>query len=74
MSFDLSKIVRVVPSEKIPIGFVCNVEYKAKFAESSTVHGLSSILVILDEVGRVSGPHDAFIEAVETTQGAHDET
>lgn len=28
-------------------------------------------LAILDEVGQVRGPHDAFIEAIETAQGAH---
>ena len=37
-----------------------------------TAHGLSQRLAILDEVGQVRGPHDAFIEAIETAQGAHD--
>ena len=27
----------------------------------------------MDEVGQVRGPHDAFIEAIETAQGAHDD-
>ena len=53
------------------IGLVCNVEYKAISAESGTAHGLSPILAILDELGQVRGPHDAFIEAIETAQGAH---
>ena len=30
-------------------------------------------LAILDEVGQARGPHDAFIEAIETAQGAHDD-
>jgi phage terminase large subunit-like protein len=73
LSSDLSKIVRIVPSQKMLIGLVCNVEYKAISAESGTAHGLSPVLAILDEVGQVRGPHDAFIEAIETAQGAHNE-
>jgi len=73
LSPDLSKIVRIVPSQKMLIGLVCNVEYKAISAESGTAHGLSPRLAILDEVGQVRGPHDAFIEAIETAQGAHDD-
>ena len=70
---ELSKIVRIVPSQKRLIGLFCNVEYKAISAESGTAHGLSPRLAILDEVGQVRGPHDAFIEAIETAQGAHDD-
>ena len=73
LSPDLLKIVRIVPSQKMLIGLVCNVEYKAISAESGTAHGLSPRLAILDEVGQVRGPHDAFIEAIETAQGAHDD-
>jgi len=71
LSPELSEIVRIVPSQKKLIGLVCNVEYKAISAESGTAHGLSPVLAILDEVGQVRGPHDAFIEAIETAQGAH---
>ena len=67
----LSQIVRVVPSQKSLIGLVKNVEYKAISAEAGTAHGLSPVLAILDEVGQVRGPSDAFIEAIETAQGAH---
>jgi len=73
LSPDLSKIIRIVPSQKMLIGLVCNVEYRAISAESGTAHGLSPVLAILDEVGQVRGPHDPFIEAIETAQGAHDE-
>ena len=66
LSTELSKIVRIVPSHKMLIGLVCNVEYKAISAESGTAHGYSPSLAILDEVGQVRGPHDAFIEAIET--------
>ena len=34
-------------------------------------HKLSPVLAILDEVGQVRGPHDAFIEASKTAEGAH---
>ena len=53
--------------------FFCNVKYTAISAESGTAHGYSPSLVILDEAGQVRGPHDAFIEAIETAQGAHDD-
>ena len=71
LSPELSKIVRIVPSQKMLVGLICNVEFKAISAESGTAHGLSPVLAILDEVGQVRGPHDAFIEAIETAQGAH---
>ena len=53
------------------MGLICNVEFKAISAESGTAHGLSPALAILDELGQVRGPHDAFVEAIETAQGAH---
>ena len=53
------------------VGLICNVEFKAISAESGTAHGLSPVLAILDEPGQVRGPHDAFVEAIETAQGAH---
>jgi phage terminase large subunit-like protein len=71
LSQQLSEIVRVVPSSKMLIGLVMNVEYKAISAEAGTAHGLSPVLAILDEVGQVRGPQDSFIEAIETAQGAH---
>ena len=69
----LSKIIRIIPSQKSLIGLPMNVEYRAISAEAGTAHGLSPVLAILDEVGQVRGPHDAFIEAIETAQGAHDD-
>lgn len=72
LSPELSKLVKVVPSSKQLIGLPMNVEYKAISAEAGTAHGLSPVLAILDEVGQVRGPTDAFIEAIETAQGAHD--
>lgn len=73
LSPDLAKLVRIVPSTKTLVGLRCNVEYRAISAEAGTAHGLSPILAILDEVGQVRGPYDAFVEAIETAQGAHDQ-
>ena len=72
MSLELSKIVRILPSQKVLIGLVFNVKYKAISAKSGTAHGYSPSLAILDEVEQGRGPNDAFIEAIETAQGAHD--
>lgn len=72
LSPELSKIVKIVPSQKQLIGLPMNVEYKAISAEAGTAHGLSPVLAILDEVGQIKGPADAFVEAIETAQGAHD--
>jgi phage terminase large subunit-like protein len=69
---DLIKIIKPIPSSKTLVGLTMNVEYKAISAEAGTAHGLSPILAILDEVGQVKGPQDAFVEAIETAQGAHD--
>lgn len=70
---DLAKLVRVVPSGKRLIGLPMNVEYRALAAEGKTAHGLSPVVVILDELGQVRGPHDPFVEALETAQGAYDD-
>src|SRR5690606_29081729 len=41
-------------------------------ADAAGAHGGSPILAILDEVGQVRGPQDAFVEAIETAQGAYE--
>jgi phage terminase large subunit-like protein len=73
LSPHLMQIVKIVPSQKMLVGLLRNVEYKAISAEAGTAHGLSPVLAILDEVGQVRGQQDAFIEAIETAQGAHDD-
>lgn len=70
---ELNKVVKVIPSNKTLIGLPRNVEYKAIAAEGSTSQGLSPVLAILDEVGQVRGPQDDFVDAITTSQGAHDE-
>lgn len=72
LSPELRKIVRTVPSGKRLIGLPMNTEYKALAAEGTTAHGLSPVFAVLDEVGQVKGPQDAFIDAITTSQGAHD--
>lgn len=68
----LAPLVRNVPSTKRLIGLPMNVEYKALSAEGKTTHGLSPIVAILDEMGQVKGPQSDFIDAVTTSQGAHE--
>lgn len=72
LSPSLRPLVRVIPSNKTLIGIPRNVEYRAIAAEGSTAHGLSPVLAILDEVGQIKGPQDDFVDAIETSQGAHD--
>ena len=36
------------------------------------LRGLPPVLTILDEVGQIRGPTDAFVEAITTAQGAHE--
>lgn len=71
LSPELSKLTRIIPSSKKIIGLTRNVEYRALSAEGKTAHGLSPVLAILDEVGQVEGPRDAFISAITTSQGAY---
>lgn len=72
MSPELSRLVRTVPSSKRLVGLARNVEYRALAADGTTAHGLSPVLAILDEVGQIRGPKDDFVDAITTSQGAHD--
>lgn len=69
---DLKKVAHITPSQKSITGKLMNVEYKAISAEAGTAHGLSPVLAILDEMGQIKGPADEFVEAIVTSQGAHD--
>ena len=69
---ELSKRVRIVPSGKRLIGLPLNTEYRALAADGQTAHGLSPVLAILDEAGQVRGPRSDFIDAITTSQGAHE--
>lgn len=73
LSDKLRPIIRIVPSGKTLHGLTMNTEYQALAAEAGTAHGLSPVLAIHDEMGQVRGEFDAFIEAIETAQGAYDD-
>jgi phage terminase large subunit-like protein len=68
----LAPLVRIVPSGKRLIGLPLNTEYRALAADGKTAHGLSPVLAILDEIGQVKGPQSDFVDAITTSQGAHD--
>ena len=68
----LQAVTRIVPSHKRIIGLRRNVEFKALSSDGSTAHGLSPVLAILDEVGQIRGPMTPFVEAIITSQGAHE--
>ena len=72
LSPELSALVRIVPSGKRLIGLGRNVEYRALSAEGKTAHGLSPVLAVLDEIGQVEGSTSDFVDAITTSQGAHD--
>lgn len=72
LSPDLSGLVRIMPSGKRLVGLPLNTEYRALAADGKTAHGLSPILAILDEVGQVRGPQSDFVDAITTSQGAHE--
>jgi phage terminase large subunit-like protein len=65
-------LYRCVPSSKRIVGLLRNVDYRALSAESTTAHGLSPVLAILDEVGQIRGSTSPFVEAITTAQGAHE--
>lgn len=68
----LRRLVRPVPSRKTLVGLALNTEFKSLAAEGKTAHGKSPVLAILDEVGQVRGPKSDFIDAIVTSQGAHE--
>ena len=72
LSPKLSKIVRIVPSGKRLLGLPLNTEYRALAADGKTAHGLSPVLAILDETGQVRGSQSDFVDAIVTSQGAHE--
>lgn len=72
LSPKLSPIVQIVPSTKRLVGLLQNVEFHAISAEAKTAMGLSPLVAILDETGQVQGPVSPFVEAIITSQGAHE--
>lgn len=72
LSPKLSAIVRIIPSGKRLLGLPLNTEYRALAADGKTAMGLSPAFAVLDEIGQVRGPQSDFIDAITTSQGAHD--
>jgi len=81
--FELAaKIVRMSPSLSEHVGIrdtnkhlYCvelGTVYKALSADASTAYGLSTVFVVHDELGQVSGPRSELYEAMETASAAHD--
>lgn len=68
----LQKIVKEIPSKKTLIGLRLNVEFQALAADGATAQGLSVYLGLIDEAGQVRGPSSDFIDAISTSQGAHE--
>lgn len=69
----LSELTHIVPSGKTIRGRMKNVELRTLAADAGTAHGLSPRIAIMDELGQVRGPKDAFYEAIATSQGAYDD-
>jgi phage terminase large subunit-like protein len=72
-SSELNNLIREIPSSKKLVGLSANTEFKALAAEGKTNQGLSLYLAIIDECGQVQGPSSDFIDAMTTSQGAHDD-
>ena len=68
----LAEVTRIIPSGRRIIGLSKNVEYRALAADGTRAQGLSPIFAILDEVGQIRGPTSAFLDAILTSQGAHE--
>lgn len=64
-------LIHDIPSSKVLIGKIMNVEYRAISAEAKTAHGLSPVVAIIDEPGQIVGPQSDFIDAITTAQGAY---
>lgn len=70
---ELAPLIHIVPSNKKLQGLAMNTTYHALAADAQTAHGGSPRVAIMDELGQVRGPRSEFFDAIETSQGAHDE-
>jgi phage terminase large subunit-like protein len=69
---ELRKRIRLTPSQKMMTGLTMGTTYRAWSADAATAMGGSPVLAILDEMGQIRGPQSDFVDAVETSQGAHE--
>lgn len=67
----LQALIRVVPSTKRLLA-TNGSEYRALAADGARAMGISPALIILDEAGQIVGPTSLFVEALSTSQGAHE--
>lgn len=73
MSEKLTSITRIIPSQKQIIGLTSGVEFTALAKEGSTTVGRSDRVILGDEWGQIIGESDSFVDALTTSQGAHDD-
>lgn len=69
---ELDEVCKIVPSGKHIYGLNLGVEYRALSSDVGSNHGLSPVLALIDEAGQIRGPTSEFIDAIETSQGAHE--
>lgn len=69
---ELRKRIKKIPSQKKLIGVHWGTTYQAWSADAATAMGGSPVLAVLDELGQIRGPRSDFVDAVETSQGAHE--
>ena len=69
---ELQDLIRIVPSGKRLIGLNANTEYRAMAADARTSQGFSLYLAVIDECGQIRGPTSEFVDAMTTSQGAHE--
>jgi phage terminase large subunit-like protein len=72
LSPELSARIKIFPSGRKLLGISKNVRYKALSADAKTKHGLSPLVIVLDELGQVRGPSDPFVSTLQTAQGAYE--
>jgi phage terminase large subunit-like protein len=72
LSKPLSVFSKITASGKRIIALNTGIEYHALAADAGKAMGLSPAVVVGDEWGRVVGPTHPFIDALLTSQGAHE--
>ena len=72
LSERLATFSKITASGKRIIALNTGIEYHALAAEAGKAMGLSPAVVVGDEWGQIVGPTHPFIDAILTSQGAHD--
>jgi phage terminase large subunit-like protein len=72
MSPKLSKVVKVIDSQKRLTCERLGTSYRALSADAATAYGLSPIFIVHDELGQVKGPRSELYEALETAVSAQE--